>query len=585
MTFQIPITIKDALEQVHEHRFLLPAIQREFVWKPDQIVQLFDSVLREYPIGSFLFWQVKPEHRDDFQFYEFLQHYHEQKSIHNPKATLLGEGGITAILDGQQRLTSLYIGLYGSYAEKKKYAWTKFDSNYPDKRLYLNVARAARDRELEYEFAFREDKSDWNVDGEDFWFRVGHVLSFKESYEIMNFVFEHRLNGTPFPLQTLSRLHEAITKRGLINYYREEDQQLDKVLNIFIRVNSGGTKLSYSDLLLSIATAQWTNLDAREEINALVDELNQIGSGFGFSKDFVLKTCLMLAGLDTRWTVGNFTKSNMEKIEALWPNAVEAIRLGVKLLASFGFSGETLPSANAIIPIVYYLYRLGAPAGYVESNAYTDDRTVVRRWLTVVLLKRVFTGQPDVILRIVREALDGENPGGFPYSSIEKALRASPRTMRFEEDELGTLLDERYGKPYAYPTLALLYPWLDFQHHFHQDHIHPRSRFTPHRLAQIGVTAPEDVKWFREQMDLIPNLQLLQGLPNQEKSDKPFQQWLAETYPNEQARQEYQERHMIPATDLSPANFREFFEERRALMLNALKKLVGFDKISDAAEQ
>jgi transposase len=42
----------------------LPAIQREFVWRPDQIIQLFDSLLRRYPVGSFLFWEVQPENRD-----------------------------------------------------------------------------------------------------------------------------------------------------------------------------------------------------------------------------------------------------------------------------------------------------------------------------------------------------------------------------------------------------------------------------------------------------------------------------------------------------------------------------------------
>lgn len=576
MSFQTPITVKEALEHIHQHRYLLPAIQREFVWKPDQIVRLFDSVLREYPIGSFLFWQVKPERKHDFQFYEFLRNYHEKDSIHNPKATLIGDGGITAILDGQQRLTSLYIGLYGTYAEKRKYAWAKFDSNYPEKRLYLNIARRSTDLDLEYDFDFRTDTDDWVRDGDDFWFRVGHILSFGETYDIMGFVFEHGLNSTQFPLQTLSRLHDAVTKLGLINYYKEDDQDLNKVLNIFIRVNSGGTKLSYSDLLLSIATAQWNNLDAREEINDLVDELNQTGSGFAFTKDFVLKTCLMLADLDTRWTVGNFTKSNMERIEAQWPQASAAIRLCVRLLASFGFTGETLPSVNAVIPIVYYLYRRGVPQGYVESNAYAEDRATVRRWLNVVLLKRVFTGQPDVILRIVREALQ-RGQGDFPYGDIEQALRGTARSMRFEEDELAALLDEKYRRPYAFPTLALLYPWLDFQHHFHQDHIHPRSRFTQRRLSQHGVTVKDDVEWFMENVDRIPNLQLLQALPNQEKSNTLFGDWLKDTYPDEKARQEYRERHYIPDSDLSLTNFRRFCERRHALMLAELKKLVGYD--------
>jgi uncharacterized protein with ParB-like and HNH nuclease domain len=117
MAFQTAITVKEAVERINRREYVLPAIQREFVWKPEQIIKLFDSLLKDYPIGSFLFWEVKPERKDDFQFYEFLQNYHERDQIHNPKATLTGDTAVTAILDGQQRLTSLYIGLLGLPAQ------------------------------------------------------------------------------------------------------------------------------------------------------------------------------------------------------------------------------------------------------------------------------------------------------------------------------------------------------------------------------------------------------------------------------------------------------------------------------------
>lgn len=578
MSFQTPITIEEAISHVHSGRYLLPAIQREFVWRPEQIIQLFDSVMKDYPIGSFLFWQVRPERKNEFQFYEFLRHYHERDSTHNPKAGVLPEGGVTAVLDGQQRLTSLYIGLRGTYASRKKFGWSRFDSNYPEKRLYLNLSRPSSEPDLEYEFAFRGDTENLVSDEDGFWFRVGHILSLADSSDLLEFALANQLNSIQFALRTLTRLSDVITRRNLINYYREEDQNLDKVLNVFIRVNSAGTKLSYSDLLLSIATAQWNDRDAREEINALVDDINQIGHGFRFSKDFVLKTCLMIAGFDTRWTVANFTKPNMERIESQWDEAVSAIGLGVRLLASFGFNAETLPSANAVLPVIYYLHRRGSPAQYIESDSFRADRVRVRRWLNIVLLKKVFTGQPDVTLRIVREAIDSA-PGDFPASQIESALRASPRSMRFDEEEFATLLDEKYGKGYAYPILALLYPWLDFQHHFHQDHVHPRSRFTRARLGRIGVADGEEARWFEDNVDRIPNLQLLHGLPNQEKSDQPFDEWLVRTYPDPIDRQQYRERNLIPDVDLSLVNFREFFEARRALMIVKLKELVGFNPL------
>jgi uncharacterized protein with ParB-like and HNH nuclease domain len=122
MPFETPITIRDTIHRIHSREYLLPGIQREFVWEPDQICRLFDSLVRGYPIGSFLFWRVTEEHKTDYRFYEFLGDYHEHNSRHNPKATLLPAGGLTAVLDGQQRLTSLYIGLMGTHTVRRKYA-------------------------------------------------------------------------------------------------------------------------------------------------------------------------------------------------------------------------------------------------------------------------------------------------------------------------------------------------------------------------------------------------------------------------------------------------------------------------------
>jgi uncharacterized protein with ParB-like and HNH nuclease domain len=116
MAFVEPITIKDAIDNVHKKNYLLPAIQREFVWGAYQIERLFDSLMRDYPISSFLFWEVEKANIDNYQFYEFVREYHERDNTHNPKANIVGESGITAILDGQQRLTSLYVGLKGAYA-------------------------------------------------------------------------------------------------------------------------------------------------------------------------------------------------------------------------------------------------------------------------------------------------------------------------------------------------------------------------------------------------------------------------------------------------------------------------------------
>jgi hypothetical protein len=109
MAYEKPITIKEAIEGIQKKKYVLPSIQREFVWEANQIEKLFDSLMRDYPISTFLFWNVEKVKINEFQFYEFLQHYHERDATHNPKASLANDEDVIAILDGQQRLTSLYI--------------------------------------------------------------------------------------------------------------------------------------------------------------------------------------------------------------------------------------------------------------------------------------------------------------------------------------------------------------------------------------------------------------------------------------------------------------------------------------------
>src|SRR5262245_8956686 len=112
--YQTPLTIADIVQDIHSQKYLLPSIQREFVWDTTQIERLFDSLMREYPISTFLFWEVRKEKSTGFQFYEFLRQYHERDHRHNQKADVSGNDHFRAVLDGQQRLTALYIGLKGS---------------------------------------------------------------------------------------------------------------------------------------------------------------------------------------------------------------------------------------------------------------------------------------------------------------------------------------------------------------------------------------------------------------------------------------------------------------------------------------
>ncbi|EME67579.1 hypothetical protein H261_22808 [Paramagnetospirillum caucaseum] len=577
MSFERPITIKEAIDRIQEKRFLLPAIQREFVWSADQIELLFDSLMRGYPVGSFLFWKIDNDSQKQFQFYEFLRNYHERDQIHNPKADTKGVGDITAILDGQQRLTSLLIGLKGTYAYKLPRKRWNNDAAFPTRRLFLNLLSQADNSDREYDFRFLTKEEASDGDEKTHWFPVGDVLDFSEPHKVNEYLIKHDLLSKPkdaaiFANKALFNLQKLVHDKEIINYFLERGESLDKVLNIFIRVNSGGTKLSYSDLLLSIATAQWSKRDAREELNDFVTEINRSGGVFNFDKDFVLKSCLVVCGFkDIAFKVDNFKDENMKKIEKDWDNITASIRTTVNLAESFGYDRETLTSSNALIPVAYYLHQNGTPKNFVESGKFSEARAKIRKWLSITLLKRTFGGQPDNVLRPVRQVLQKHVGEHFPLSEIAKELKSTTRPIAFDEGEVSDLLYNEYGWSYTFSVLALLYKHLDFRNKFHQDHIFPKKLFTEARLKRRGIKS-DKIDFFLEHYNRIGNLQLIEGLPNQEKSAKEFDVWFGETFKSKADKAAYRERHYIPDVEFSLENFQTFIEKREVILAEQLSK-------------
>jgi len=580
MGFETPITIEKVIQGIQSNKYVLPAIQREFVWDGEQIEKLFDSLMRGYPIGSFLFWKIEPDHLKDFQFYRFMDHYHERDHRHNEPIDLIGGNSTTAVLDGQQRLTALSIGLKGWYASKLPYYRWNNDNAFPARRLYLNLLNPPEENGNAYEFKMLQKKDSKHIEGKKYWFQVSDIFQFNEIQDTMYFCIEQGLTADKrtFPSSALMELFRIIKEKPLVNYFQEESQDLDKVLNIFIRVNSGGTVLSYSDMLLSIATAAWKKLDARKVIYDLVEELNDYGEKFTFNKDFILKSCLVLSDIPAiEFRVSNFTRENMEKIEKLWDSISKALKETVKLISSWGYSWQTLVSAYAIIPLAYHIYKLGAPSNFVTSAKYADDRNLLRKWLQIALLKRTFGGTPDSVLRPVRKVIQ-ENPGAFPYTSIPEELKGTTKSMKFDSAELDGLLSYHYDQPYTFSVLTFLYPWLKYDQQFHVDHIFPRSKFTTKELKQQNIPQEKWHLWLDHYNDL-GNLQLLQGPANIAKSDVAFEHWIEKECPTPEKLATYKELHFIPDVSLKFEDFPEFLEEREKILRVKLAEVLDIQII------
>ena len=482
----IGLSIKKLINRIENEEYVLPAIQREFVWSASQIERLMDSILRGYPIGAFLFWEVKGESTSKYEFYEILDNYHERDSRHNRKKDISSKEKVTAILDGQQRITSLYLALHGTYSYKTKRAWTTKDDSYPLRKLYLNLTGYNKEKEndLLYDFKFLSEEDINNDSTENLWFLVSDILNISsedlhvkiielhEDYKSRN----ENANDESLKMivKNLSLLHQVIEKENLA-YYEETSQDIEKVLDIFIRMNSGGTVLTYSDLLLSLATAQWQSLNAREEIYQIVDEINNIGEKFNFSKDNVLKSALVLTDTSNiKFRASNFDSKTTLEMERNWDKTKQALRISVELLYSFGFTGETLTANSVLIPIVYYLYKIDVPSNYIEADRYMSDRNKIKYFVQIALLKRIFGGTPDGILLKIRDKLKNANEG-FPLEEI-LSIRETNKSFNITDEDIEGLLDSKIGR-YSFSMLTMLFPSIDLKNKFHQDHIFPQSKF------------------------------------------------------------------------------------------------------------
>lgn len=138
-----PDTIATVVMNRLNINYFLPAIQREFVWTPEQILRLFDSLMRGYPISSFPFWELKPENREQWAIYRFIEHA-RQGGVRNDIANTSGVQQRTLVLDGQQRLTALSIGLRGFYETKKPKAWWNNPNAWTKRRLHLDLFKDPR---------------------------------------------------------------------------------------------------------------------------------------------------------------------------------------------------------------------------------------------------------------------------------------------------------------------------------------------------------------------------------------------------------------------------------------------------------
>jgi len=568
------ITVANIVKRLNTQYFL-PAIQREFVWDKGRVVSLFDSIMKGYPISSFLFWQLEYENRDRWGIYKFIENAKKGMS-HNELANLDGIREPILVIDGQQRLTSFLIGLKGCYSVKKLYMHKNNPDAWEKQRLYLDILKdfgvEENDDLVSPSYGFRFFENPPENSENHIWFKVGKILDYENETQYISFKQQVKnelaagLGDDKKMLfeRNLDLLYSSIWRNQSVNYYLETNQEYDRALDIFVRANERGEPLGTSDLLLSIMTSKWKILNAKEEVNKLIDYLNNsLGHYNDFIKNFIMKTCLVTADLPVAYKVQNYTQANLETMETNWPKVKDSVERSVKCINSFGIDGNNLTAKNALIPIIYYFYQNPDLTLMTGSENDIKNAAAVRRWLIIMLLNNVFGGSSDSILTNIRSVQqNNDKKETFPFSQINKKVSESGRRSEFD---IESFMSITYREPKSFLALSVLYDdnnWGDKT--IHRDHIFPESRFEYLKMAEIGLGTQYEV--YQNICNKIANLELLTQQENLEKLNKPFDEWIMSRDVS------FKKRHLIPenAELWKFENFEQFIEEREKLIADRL---------------
>jgi len=386
------MTIVNILNQIRNNEVVLPAIQRDFVWSEERTEKLLDSIMRGYPIGIVLLWETY----HDIQYRGFLRDFRAGSAYtfqENPRKKRL-----RIVLDGQQRLQSLFIALYGTREGKPLYfdllSGVESDDVAEDKFLFEFMERS------EASLANRSPARDLDGQRPTCYHRVRDLFAMdaREKLDLAERTSNRLGLSSEEKLRlnlNLSRLDEALSKdenilrvstideeRPAESPYRKSEAD---VLEIFVRINREGTPLSRSDLIFSMLKLSWK--ESAEALPEFVRSINQ-GNAFNLDTDFVIRSLFAVSDIGTKLDLNLLRKkSNVKKLRANFDDCCAAIRATVDFVQNECWcqSSSVLGGSSTLIPLVYYLF-------YTRNHEVPNDQIAnVRKALYIFGFARPFS--------------------------------------------------------------------------------------------------------------------------------------------------------------------------------------------------
>ena len=553
-------SIRSVLDDIKANQFILPALQREFVWKRRDIENLFDSLLQGFPINTMMFWTVNDIKKESMEFYQFLDPDFKESQSLNKLYPVRDNERKTIVIDGQQRLTSLYVAIYGSYTlEKGKnrmYLYLSLDKKLPSDE---SEDASLNSTENYYNFKFLTDSKVKSLEAAgEHWIKVSDAYA--SNFNPLTYLNNKHLNENNFACDTLQKLYMLFQSNEVLNAYEITDGDLEKVLNIFVRTNSGGKPLTKGDLLLSVITVNWSGSNQENARQFVVDIVKIVSDGgYKVDKDWVLGCILYILNKDVILNVNNFDKNVSSEIYNNKENISKSIVAACNLLNRYGMQERGLTTKLALLPIIYHIYKykladtiskayVNGQLKSVESGIYVQMRT----WLFRAIVTNLFeAGTNDILKKIQGIQQTKGDKDNFPIVEIINQIDK----LKVDDALIENLIETE--KKAAFPVLNIIYSstsaksYLKPNTDYDIDHIHAQVNFNP---------ADGDTRY-----NTIPNLQLLTYDENRSKNAMTLSDWWTKKTLGQK------EDYLLPypfKTDI--ADFNDFFDTRKTWLSSIL---------------
>lgn len=563
------MSIFELVNEIENNEIVLPAIQRDFVWDEDRIELLFDSLFRGYPVGIVLLWETYAP----IQFRNFVRD-HTPGAIHRFEENRKGRR-IKLVLDGQQRLSSIYVALKGTFDGRRLYydvlsGRDSDDHSEVKYRFWFADEESAKARNREHLAARKGNAASRNVKLEEpeHWLRLSEVVGRnpRDLLKLRNSIaadlkltsddqlrMELNIQNATYALAENSELLKTQTIDSKLPADDEKRKSAFDILEIFVRVNTQGMRLTRSDLIVSMLRLYWH--EASDLLPRFVKEINE-GGNLNIDNDFVIRCMFSTAGIGTRLDFELLRKkSNVEAIKASYKKCFDAIRSTVDFVrAECGIdSSRLLGGINTMVPFSHYLFH--APKHAFSKEAKAD----ARRALYLFAFAKAFTQHSesrtgafirDYLPTAAEIAKGAPFPlkGAIEYVAWKSGFDAPDERLFGNNVELAlSLVQRRTG---GRIQLATNQPEID--------HIFPRSV-----LEEKGFESQE--------IHSLGNLWILPRGVNRNKSAKHPSEFLADVDDT------VLRVAMIDRSLLDYRSFRTFARQRREQLSTKLRHITGLD--------